>query len=248
MEIPFPLQGGSAAISRVREQIEKAAETDFPVLLRGESGCGKQSAAEWLHSLSPRRKNPFIETNSACWNQNSLVHSILFGHEKGAFTGAGTRYRGCFERAHRGTLFLDEIGELDPAIQAMLLKVLDQGLIEPIGAREPVRVDVRLVTATNRDLALEVVCQRFRQDLLSRISLLEIVLPSLEERIEDLPHLWQGICRRRGLVLDCPQDLVDRVESKQMKGNLRDLERLAIQSAVWGGSATPRVLQSLPGG
>lgn len=247
-KIPFPLQGGSTAISLVRDQIEKAARTDFPVLFRGESGSGKQVAAEWIHTLSPRRKGPFIETNSACWNQNSLVHSVLFGHEKGAFTGAGTRYPGCFERAHRGTLFLDEIGELDLTIQAMLLKVLDQGLIEPIGAREPIRVDARLVTATNRDLRAEVAHQRFRLDLLARISMLEIVLPSLDQRIEDLPHLWQGVCKRRGLMLEYPEELPDILERKGMQGNLRDLERLAIQTAVWGRMAIPRVLESLPEG
>jgi DNA-binding NtrC family response regulator len=234
MLVPFPLRGESPAITRTRHLLIQAAKTCFPVLLTGESGTGKQAAAEWVHHLSPRNRAPFIEVNASCWNGSSMVHSLLFGHEKGAFTGADRTHKGCFELAHGGTLFLDEIGELDPIVQPMLLKILDRGRLERVGAQSLRQIDVRLICATNRDLENEAHWGRFRQDLLARIRCLEIRLPSLGERLEDLEVLWEGIRELRGLSVSMPCDLPGRIRCEELSGNLRGLEKLAIQRMVWG--------------
>lgn len=238
-EIPIPLRGSSAAITRARELLARAAATDYPILLLGESGVGKQAAAEWIHSLSGRAHRPFVEVNSSCWNGNTMVHSVLFGHERGAFTGANIRREGCFERADGGTLFLDEIGELSMEVQPMLLKAIDQGLIEPVGSARPKRVDVRLVCATNRNLDEEVRAGRFRLDLHARVAALEIRIPSLSERLTDLEILWRGLCARRGLTVPFTPGTRARIAAEELRDNLRGLERLAIRMAVWGDQVGP---------
>ena len=237
MHIPYPLRGESPSILRIRDLLLNAARTDFPVLLTGESGTGKQAAAEWIHTLSPRKRRAFVEANVSCWNGNSMLHSMLFGHERGAFTGALRRHQGYFEQAQGGSLFLDEIGELDPSVQPLLLKVLARGRLERVGAQSLQQVDVRLISATNRDLVREVREGRFRHDLLARLRCLEICLPPLRDRIEDLPLLWDGICELRGLSLPVPADLGDTIRESGFHDNLRGLERLAIQRAVWGESS-----------
>jgi transcriptional regulator with GAF, ATPase, and Fis domain len=234
MEIPFPLRGESSAIREVLEKIKRAAATGFPVLLLGETGTGKQAAAEWIHHLSPRRSHRFVEANTSCWNNNTMVHSHLFGHERGAYTGASARHAGVFERADGGTLFLDEIGELGGEVQPMLLKAIDQGMIEPLGAVTPRKVDVRLVAATNRDLEEEVCVGRFRRDLLARIGALQIRLPSLRERMDDLETLWRGLSQRRGIQIPWSERFRERILEGEAQDNLRGLERVAIQAAVWG--------------
>lgn len=163
-----------------------------------------------------------------------MVHSLLFGHEKGAFTGADRLHKGCFELAHGGTLFLDEIGELDPLVQPMLLKILDRGRLERLGAQALRQIDVRLICATNRDLEQEARLGQFRPDLLSRIRCLEICLPSLSERLEDLEILWEGVCELHGLSVPVPGNLKDEICCGKRTGNLRGLEKAVIQRAVWG--------------
>jgi len=234
MKLPFPLRGDSQAITKTRRRLEKAARTDWPVLLLGESGTGKQAAAQWVRDLSPRNRRKMVEANTACWNGNTMILSVLFGHEHRTFTGAVNRHVGLFERANGGTLFLDEIGDLDPAVQPMLLKTLDQGIVEPLGARTPRTVDTRLIAATNRNLEAEVEAGRFRRDLLARIGTLVVRLPSLTRRVEDLPELWRGVCSRQGLELEMPSDLTERVLGNGFPDNLRGLERLAIKISVWG--------------
>ncbi len=234
MLVPFPLCGDSQSIIQTRELLIQAAKTCFPVLLTGESGTGKQAAAEWIHHLSPRNRAPFIEVNASCWNGSSMVYSLLFGHEKGAFTGADRTHKGCFELAQGGTLFLDEIGELDSMVQPMLLKILDRGRLERLGAQVLKQIDVRLICATNRDLDHEAWLGRFRQDLLARIRCLEIRLPSLSDRLEDLEVLWEGIRNLRGLSVAMPPGLPERIRAGKLSGNLRGLEKIAIQNAVWG--------------
>jgi DNA-binding NtrC family response regulator len=234
MELPFPLRGESAAIRETRRKIETAAKTPWPVLLVGESGVGKQAAAEWLHRLSPRNRHKMVEANTSCWNGNTMILSVLFGHERGAFTGATARHVGLFERAHGGTLFLDEIGDLDLGVQPMLLKALDQGIVEPLGGKAPRKVDTRVIAATNQDLEAAVGEGRFRRDLLARVGTLTIRIPPLRERLEDMPDLWRGLCARRGVRVETPGDLGERIERGEVQDNLRGLERIAIERSVWG--------------
>jgi DNA-binding NtrC family response regulator len=214
--------------------LAQAAETDYPVLLLGESGTGKQAAAEWIHQQSIRKRKPFLDVNVSCWNNNSMIHSLLFGHERGSFTGAMKRHPGYFEQAHEGTLFLDEIGDLDPMIQPILLKVLDQGKILPLGAQSPKWVDTRLISATNQDLEQAVQQGRFRRDLLARLSCLTIRLPSLREREEDLELLWQERCRHHKLELPLTAQLKQHLLEEGLEDNLRGLDRILIRQSVWG--------------
>ncbi|MEX0713920.1 MAG: sigma 54-interacting transcriptional regulator [Pirellulales bacterium] len=180
--------GKSRMMSRISEEIARAAPTSATVLIRGESGVGKELVARAVHFSSPRRKGAFVCLNCAALSE-SLLESELFGHERGAFTGALQRKIGKFEAAHQGTLMLDEIGEMSAATQAKLLRVLEGHPFERVGGSEPVKVDVRVIAATNRDLEKDVTEGRFRRDLYFRLHVLEIVVPALRKRPEDIPEL-----------------------------------------------------------
>ena len=182
------LIGSGAAMRQVFETIQKVAETDLTVLVRGESGTGKDLVAQAIHQRSPRSKRPFIAVNCAAISRE-LVESELFGHEKGAFTGADARRVGRFEAAHEGSIFLDEIGDMAPETQAKVLRVLQEHAFERVGGNEPISVDVRVVAATPRDLEGEVRDGKFREDLYYRLKVVEISLPPLRERLEDIPAL-----------------------------------------------------------
>ncbi|MFK7898958.1 MAG: sigma-54-dependent transcriptional regulator [Myxococcota bacterium] len=182
------LIGSGAAMRRVFETVQKVAETDLSVLIRGESGTGKELVAQALHNSSSRRAAPFVAVNCAAINRE-LVESELFGHEKGAFTGADRRRIGRFEAADGGTIFLDEIGDMAPETQAKVLRVLEERELERVGSTETIEVDVRVVSATHRDLEEEVRADRFREDLYYRLRVVEIELPALRQRIEDLAAL-----------------------------------------------------------
>jgi DNA-binding NtrC family response regulator len=182
------LIGAGAAMQRVFEAIQKVAETDLTVLVRGESGTGKELVAQALHQRSPRRDRPFVAVNCAAISAE-LVESELFGHEKGAFTGADARRAGRFEAADGGTIFLDEIGDMAPATQAKVLRVIQERSFERVGGRTPIEVDVRVVAATHRHLEQEVARGAFREDLYYRLRVVEVVLPPLRERREDIPAL-----------------------------------------------------------
>ncbi len=186
------LVGGGAAMRRVFETLQKVAPTDLTVLVRGESGTGKELVAQALHELSPRRERPFVAVNCAAIARE-LVESELFGHERGAFTGADARRAGRFEAADGGTLFLDEIGDMAPATQAKVLRVLQERRFERLGGTTSIEVDVRIVAATHRNLEAEVAAGRFREDLYYRLRVVEIALPPLRERREDLPALAQRL-------------------------------------------------------
>jgi len=189
------LVGRSEAIERVRERIRRAAPTDARILVTGESGTGKELVASAVHGLSERRDAPFIRVNSAAIPRE-LVESEMFGHERGAFTGATERRRGRFELADGGTLFLDEIGDLDASAQAKLLRALESGVIERVGGGAPIPVDVRVIAATNRDLQREVESGRFRDDLRFRLDVVPIRIPPLRERTEDIPLLVEHAAER----------------------------------------------------
>jgi len=180
--------GASPAMDRVRELIARVSPTDARVLVTGESGTGKELVASAIHAQSPRRNRPFVRVNCAAIPRD-LVESEMFGHEKGAFTGATDRRIGRFELAHTGTLFLDEVGDLGAEAQAKLLRAIEAKEIERVGGAKPIRVDVRIVAATNRDLTRATAEGTFREDLLFRLNVIPIEVPPLRERPDDLPAL-----------------------------------------------------------
>ncbi len=189
------LLGASPALLAVLETLRQAAPTSASVLLVGESGTGKELAARLVHDLSPRAAGPFVPINCAAIPE-SILESELFGHERGAFTGAAGRKEGRFERADGGTLFLDEVGEMSPSVQVKLLRVLQDGVVDRLGGTAPVRVDVRVVTATNKDLAAEARAGHFREDLFYRLDVVSVRLPPLRERREDVALLAAVFLRR----------------------------------------------------
>ena len=188
------IEGRSSAIVQVRNQINAIASSSAAVLLSGESGTGKELAARMIHATSDRRDAPFVAVNCAAVPA-TLIEAELFGHERGAFTGAVKRREGRFKAADGGTLFLDEIGEMPMEVQAKLLRVLQDGAFEPIGTNTSVKVDVRLISASNRDLKTQGAEGKFRQDLYYRIKVFELRLPPLRERLVDLPVLIEGFLR-----------------------------------------------------
>jgi two-component system nitrogen regulation response regulator NtrX len=185
------LIGNSPAIRRLREAIARVAPIPSPVLIMGESGSGKELVARDLHRHGPSPSGPFVAINSAALPEN-LVESELFGHERGAFTGASATRKGAFEAAERGTLFLDEIGEMPLAVQAKLLRVLEERRVTRVGGNRSISVEARVVAATNRDLEAEVAAGRFRQDLYFRLSVHVLRVPPLRDRLSDVPELASG--------------------------------------------------------
>ena len=230
------LIGESRAMQEVRDTIRKVARTDARVLITGESGTGKELVAGAIHALSERSDRPFIRVNSAAIPRD-LVESEMFGHERGAFTGAVERRAGRFELAHRGTLFLDEVGDLSEEAQAKLLRVLESGTLQRVGSGEAIQVDVRLLSATNRELREEVRQSRFREDLLFRLEVVPIRIPPLRDRPEDLDdlvdHIRARLRARQGLqVPDVADSAMEAFRTHSWPGNVRELvnllERLAI--------------------
>jgi len=234
-----PLIGDSRAMRGLRAQIDALAAIPSTVLILGESGSGKELVARQLHDRGPRTKAPFVAVNGAALPE-SLAESELFGHERGAFTGADRTRRGAFESADRGTLFLDEVGELPPPAQAKLLRVLETGTISRVGATAEIPVDVRTVTATNRDLDAEVRAGRFREDLLFRLNVHVVRVPPLRERLSDVPrladHFLARVCESFGLRPKrlAPATLERLATYDWHRNNVRELrntvERLVIAS------------------
>jgi DNA-binding NtrC family response regulator len=227
--------GTSSALEKVREQVRQVAGTDAPVLILGETGTGKELVARALHRASVRRFRPLVKVNCASLPA-SLVESELFGHERGAFTGATAQRRGRFEVADGGTLFLDEVGELPLEIQAKLLRVLQDGELERVGSSSTVRVDARILAATNRDLLQEVAEGRFRRDLYYRLHVFPIEAPSLRTRQEDIPLLVSFFASRFAKKLgkpapSVPEEAMRKLSSYSWPGNVRELENV-IERAV----------------
>jgi transcriptional regulator with GAF, ATPase, and Fis domain len=227
--------GDSPAIRRALQTVAMAAPTRATVLLQGESGTGKELFARAIHEQSDRRDKPFITLNCAALPEG-LIESALFGHEKGAFTGAIKRVEGAFERAHRGTLLLDEISEMRLDLQAKLLRVLQEQEFERVGGTAPIKVDVRIIATTNRDLATEAAAGRFRQDLYYRLSVIPMSIPALRERPEDIPLLAFRFALRTaeetGKRLDgiAPETL-GVLQRYPWPGNVRELQHV-IERAV----------------
>jgi len=232
----FPrIVGENASIRDLSQQIQRVAQTDSTVLLLGESGTGKELFARAVHHLSPRRDQPFVALNCAAIPEG-LVENELFGHERGAFTGAGNRKAGKMDLAHRGTLFLDEIGELPLAIQAKLLRVLEERAFERVGGTQSIDVDVRIVVATNRDLHKAVADKAFREDLYFRISTVPLTIPPLRERGNDVLLLAEHFLEKFSREFGKPgarlsDDAKRRILDYRWPGNVRELQN-AIERAV----------------
>ncbi len=221
------LLGESKVMAEVFQLLGSAALSEAPVVILGESGTGKELAAAAIHRRSPRASGPFIKVNCAALNE-ALLESELFGHEKGAFTGAERLRKGRFEAAHGGSLFLDEVGDLPPAVQVKLLRVLQEGEIERVGSQEPIAVDVRIITATNQDLAARLAQGKFRQDLYYRINVIPIHLPPLRQRAEDIPLLAEAFLERLSLrsgrpITGLSRAALDRLMAYTWPGNVREL-------------------------
>jgi DNA-binding NtrC family response regulator len=215
---------------------EKAAASTIPVLIEGESGVGKELIARAMHGCGDRRSRPFVAVNCGAI-PDTLVESILFGHEKGAFTGATERHIGKFEEASGGTLFLDEVGELPPAAQVKLLRALQEGEVEPVGARKPVRIDVRIVSATHRNLIADVGSGRFREDLFYRLHVFPITVPPLRQRSEDIPDLVRHFLARFAAeegkrIRQVDGETVDLLRHYSWPGNVRQLENAVFRAVV----------------
>jgi len=228
--------GKSRAMQEVYRTIEKVAATDSSVLIYGESGTGKELVARAIHKQSPRKDKPFIRVNCGALVE-TLLESELFGHEKGAFTGATKRKKGRFELAHQGSIFLDEIGDISPAMQLKLLRVLQEKEFERVGSEETIQVDVRVLAATNKNLSELVQQGKFREDLFYRLHIIPIYLPPLRERKEDIPLLAQHFLKQLAGELNKPvRQLSDAALEKLVNyswpGNVRELENVLERAIV----------------
>ena len=229
------LVGHSAPMRRIFEQIRMVAKWPTTVLIRGETGTGKELIANAIHYNSPRARGAYVRLNCASLPEN-LLESELFGHEKGAFTGAVNSRKGRFETADGGTLFLDELGEISPAFQAKLLRVLQEGELERVGGSRTIKVDVRLIAATHRDLESAVEQGDFREDLYYRLNVMPILPPPLRERMEDLPEIANFLLERLGGIQSRPLTLTAaaqrRLAQHSWPGNVRELENCLERAAV----------------
>src|SRR4030081_782465 len=231
----IPLVGRSPAMQEIYRLLARLMQTDLTVMISGESGTGKELVARALHDYGKRRSGPFVAINMAAIPRD-LIESELFGHEKGAFTGANSRSSGRFEQAEGGTLFLDEIGDMPMEAQTGLLRVLQQGEYTTVGGRTAIKTDVRIVAATNKDLRILIQQGLFREDLFFRLNVVPIRLPPLRERAEDVPDLIRhffAIAEREGLP---PKQIepaaLDRLKRHRWPGNVRELENLARRLAA----------------
>ncbi|MFL6373511.1 MAG: sigma-54-dependent transcriptional regulator [Pyrinomonadaceae bacterium] len=226
--------GASAKMQAIFQMIETVAEVQSTVLVTGESGTGKELVARAIHDLSPRAEKPFISINCGAFTE-TLLESELFGYVKGAFTGANTNRKGLFEAANGGTIFLDEIGEMSPAMQVKLLRVLQERRVRPVGGHDEITADARVIAATNRDLKQMTMDGTFREDLFYRVSVIPIDLPPLRERSEDIPdlvaHFVKKFCDQSGKNLTISPKTTQILEAYAWHGNVRELEH-TIERAV----------------
>lgn len=222
--------GNSRAMQQIYKQIGRIAATNVPVLIRGETGTGKELIARAIYQHSDRAGQPFVAVNCAAIPE-TLLESELFGHERGAFTGADIRRIGRFEQANRGTIFLDEIGDMTPATQVKLLRVLQEKTIQRLGGKEPIPIDVRVIAATHRDLETAIEERLFREDLFYRINVVTVQLPPLRARIEDIPLLIDHFLRRYGVELGTKAPAIqpeaaEFLSQQPWPGNVRELENV----------------------
>ncbi|MEM1396097.1 MAG: sigma-54 dependent transcriptional regulator, partial [Pseudomonadota bacterium] len=222
------LVGTSAALKNVVRIGERAASSTIPILITGESGVGKEMVARAIQGSSDRARKPFITVNCGAIPEK-LVESILFGHEKGSFTGAVGKHVGKFQEADGGTIFLDEVGELPADMQVKLLRVIQEGEVDPIGAKRPIKVDVRIISATNRDLVEEVANGTFREDLYYRLNVFPVHVPALRDRADDIPALIEHFIQRYNAeekrnVRGVKHEVLEILKGQAWPGNIRQLE------------------------
>ena len=244
--------GQSSALRDVLSRVAQVAPTSAPVLLLGETGTGKDLLARAIHDRSPRRPRPLVNVNCAAIPA-ALIESELFGHERGAFTGAVSQRLGRFEIAHGGTVFLDEIGDLDTGLQAKLLRVLQDGEFERLGSSRSIRTDVRVIAATNRDLSKALESGQFREDLYYRLSVVPIELPPLRHRREDIPLLlWEFINRRQAelgkRITKVRQADLQALQAYEWPGNIRELQNVVERALILSTGDTLRLKDSIPTG
>ena len=237
MSFYFPgVAGTSSRMQELLHLLELVAPSEVTVLLQGSTGTGKELAAKAIHLNSPRRAGPYVVVNCAALPE-TLLESELFGHERGAFTGAVARKDGRFVLAHQGTIFLDEVGELSPATQAKILLVLQAREFEPLGSTRTLKVDVRIIAASNRDLETMVQEGAFREDLFYRLNVFPITLPSLRERLDDLPLLadhFLELCREknRGQARSLAPEVLQAFARYPWPGNIRELENVIERGVI----------------
>lgn len=254
--------GSSVPMLKVYEQVQAVADTQALVLIQGETGTGKELIARAIHQLSGRRSGPFVRVNCAALPE-ALLENELFGHERGAFTGATRDHAGKFEQAQNGSIFLDEIGDIAPAMQAKLLHVLENGEFQRLGGQETIRVDVRMIAATNKELREEVARGRFRQDLFYRLHVFTVRMPALRERREDIPLLVDHFVQRFATRNNKPVPRIHPTAMRQLvahdwPGNVRELEHIIERALILGPSGeihsieldehhpTPRAIDAPP--
>jgi two-component system response regulator PilR (NtrC family) len=230
--------GRSQAMQELSAMIAKVARTPTTVLITGESGTGKEVVARMIHAHSPNRDNLFLPVNCSAIPE-TLLESQLFGHMKGSFTGAVSSQEGLFQRARGGTIFLDEIGEMPLSLQPKLLRVLEEKTVLPVGATNPVKVDVRIIAATNRELSAEVEASRFRDDLYYRLNVFEIAIPPLRKRLDDLPGLVEHLIQRHNREMKMNYKGVDSATMRILmslpwKGNIRELDNVLERAMILG--------------
>ena len=228
------MAGESEALKKVRDLAAKVAPSDASVLILGESGVGKELVARLIHRLSPRAARPFVTVHAAALPE-TLLESELFGYEKGAFTGANERKLGRLELAAGGTLFLDEIGEITPALQVKLLRFMQEKTFTHLGGSETVKVDARIVAATNRDLTEEIRAGRFREDLYYRLAVFPIQVPALRERRSDIPLLARHILQRLGMKAEPSRQVLELLADYDWPGNVRELENVVERAVILSG-------------
>jgi two-component system, NtrC family, nitrogen regulation response regulator NtrX len=234
----FDMVGESPAIGRVKDTIEKVAPTDARVLITGPNGTGKELVAHWIHEKSHRKDAPFVAVNCAAI-PSELIESELFGHEKGAFTSAHKQRAGKFEQAQEGTLFLDEIGDMSLSAQSKVLRALQENLINRVGSDKDIKVDVRVLAATNKDLKKEIEAGRFREDLYHRLSVILIQVPALKERKEDIPLLiekfLEDIASENGAVKKkISKEAISKLQEFPWTGNIRELRNVIERLIILG--------------
>ena len=234
----YQMIGNSAALSKIQDMIEKVAPSDARVLITGPNGAGKELVAHAIHAQSERSRGPMIEVNCAAI-PSELIESELFGHVKGSFTGAIKDKQGKFEQANGGTIFLDEIGDMSLVAQAKVLRALQESRVSPVGSDKEIKVDVRVIAATNKNLQKEIANGKFREDLYHRLSVIEIYVPSLDERKEDIPllveHFSQVIADEQGNAVKIfDQKAIEALQEFSWTGNIRELRNVVERLIILG--------------